>query len=771
MTATQATKPGKDRDPAELFEWSALVQECSKSPHLQFIDLSNATIPVIRELLNLNNALTMSKIPILLGKYIIRMALIYVKGYMPEALREHLTPEKIRVSVESDELQILLKKKVKSEPSLMMMVLKNILSATIGSSLDTLSALLAEKPLHADGPNAQPTAFATKPYVVTERREVPRKSPPPAPAIFSDAFSTKQSAAESSSRPQTPRKRPHSPDYRQPPQSPQFRQPAQQSPQCRLPSQQSPQYRHPSQQSPHYRQPSQSPQYRQPSPSPHYRQPSPSPNYYRQPSPAPSQGFMSPQRRTTSAPRTPTPQSWQQAPESNGEVTTFVRQISNLMAEAEQEFGQPSATPQRQPSPSVMVLEDIQIQPPYTDEQQQQQPIDDGTYEYEDSAEPESGDVAVEADDPSQGCYRNELDYDAAPAEQSAEPVPEPDGQDDGGYYGEGGVYDEGDADANPMERPPSVENSLPRADEYVDYRAGDMAIPVADVVQPEPDLEPQLEPEPEPEPIDPTQRHLLANYLPNDESYYDDANANGYEASNDYDDYDDEGGAAAVSYDDGVLPGQLEDERRTPPQTASTVLQRQPSVTISQSRIKPNAPDFEALLATERRPSMVMLPAEPPQPTPVAVSPEPEPIDRSRPPSLMGDIVSNGVVIASAPVSSSISTSSSSSSSSKSKHRKRQHGERMKHAPAPPSPAAAPPAATPVLDDRIVIDDDDDDIYVAADSSGIGGNQNYGQYAPASRYSPNEPRPVAATATMPAPSRKRKKHSHKSQPTTPLTY
>lgn len=128
----------------EAFSRAALYQECAKSPILKHINIETTSIETIRELLNKNNSLELRKIPILFSKFVIKFILKYAKSKFTQL--SCLTPENIKVEVESDEMQYILSTESKFKPSLVMMVSKNIAFAVLGSSILALRDNLINEP-------------------------------------------------------------------------------------------------------------------------------------------------------------------------------------------------------------------------------------------------------------------------------------------------------------------------------------------------------------------------------------------------------------------------------------------------------------------------------------------------------------------------------------------------------------------------------------------------------------------------------------------------
>lgn len=119
----------------DAFLRAALYEECTKSAILQHVDIENASVEGLRDLLNKNNLVVFRKMPILMSKVLVKYGLEYLKTkFKPLSM---LTPESIRVCVEADEMQYLLTTSSKFQPNIIFIVSKNIVLSLIGTSIST----------------------------------------------------------------------------------------------------------------------------------------------------------------------------------------------------------------------------------------------------------------------------------------------------------------------------------------------------------------------------------------------------------------------------------------------------------------------------------------------------------------------------------------------------------------------------------------------------------------------------------------------------------
>lgn len=129
---------------SEAFIKAALYQQCANSPILKHVDLDNADVETLRDLINKNNMLNLRKLPILMSKFVVQVSLRFIISKFP-AISSHVRPDQIRICIEDDEMQYLLTKQSTMQPNIIIIVAKNIIVSMLGTSIEALANSFNEK--------------------------------------------------------------------------------------------------------------------------------------------------------------------------------------------------------------------------------------------------------------------------------------------------------------------------------------------------------------------------------------------------------------------------------------------------------------------------------------------------------------------------------------------------------------------------------------------------------------------------------------------------
>lgn len=131
-------------NPDDAFAKATLFAEFAKDPILNMIDPAKADLQSLTETLNKNNLFNLHQLPILLSKFVAKTGFQFVVNRIP-ALKDHLTPELIRVEIESDELKYLMESSTSYKPSIVFIVTKNIIIGLLGSKITGLKKTLSSE--------------------------------------------------------------------------------------------------------------------------------------------------------------------------------------------------------------------------------------------------------------------------------------------------------------------------------------------------------------------------------------------------------------------------------------------------------------------------------------------------------------------------------------------------------------------------------------------------------------------------------------------------
>lgn len=121
----------------ESFTKAAIYQQCRKSNILRHIDLKDAEVGVMRDLINRENLLSLRKLPIIFSKFVVKTGLEFACDKFPKA-GKFIQPKHIRVDVEDDEMEFLLATNSSFKPNLVFIVTKNIALGVLGDSVSAL---------------------------------------------------------------------------------------------------------------------------------------------------------------------------------------------------------------------------------------------------------------------------------------------------------------------------------------------------------------------------------------------------------------------------------------------------------------------------------------------------------------------------------------------------------------------------------------------------------------------------------------------------------
>lgn len=148
----------------EAFARAALYAVCEKSPILKQIQTKNLQVSELRELININSSFQTRYLPILLSKFVIKIALQYgVNTFKKDypTLCDYIKPENLKVIVESDELACLelsTPNNILKKHNIMFTVMKNIITNVLGLTLDNLEKILNDVGIvETDGSSTEET--------------------------------------------------------------------------------------------------------------------------------------------------------------------------------------------------------------------------------------------------------------------------------------------------------------------------------------------------------------------------------------------------------------------------------------------------------------------------------------------------------------------------------------------------------------------------------------------------------------------------------------
>lgn len=193
----------------DAFTKAALYETCLKSNILRNIDLDNVDTQTLRKLVNKNNALSMREFPIVISKVLVKFGLTFVTEKMPR-LRAYINPENMSTNIEADELACLeVQEQAQGgtfQPSIYMIVAKNIAASVLGTSIQSLRELIT-KTVEPIKPGTSIPARSEVPFVANKiqinsvQQAIPDIDAPKHFTNFADTFKSPRNDNNNSDAP------------------------------------------------------------------------------------------------------------------------------------------------------------------------------------------------------------------------------------------------------------------------------------------------------------------------------------------------------------------------------------------------------------------------------------------------------------------------------------------------------------------------------------------------------------------------------------------
>lgn len=175
----------------EAFTRATLYHSCLKSDILKHVDIDNADLDTLRDLVNKHSLLNSRKLPIIISKLLTKKCLEFVINKFPN-LKNTLTPQNIRIDVEDDELAYLMNSTSSFKPNIVCLVTKNIVISLLGSSIEAFKTHLinsSESESSSSSSSLSPSATPHVPKIVINPTKINLKNHA-MPTKFTETFNT-----------------------------------------------------------------------------------------------------------------------------------------------------------------------------------------------------------------------------------------------------------------------------------------------------------------------------------------------------------------------------------------------------------------------------------------------------------------------------------------------------------------------------------------------------------------------------------------------------
>lgn len=182
----------------EAFTRATLYHSCLKSDILKHVDIDNADLDTLRDLVNKHSLLNSRKLPIIISKLLTKKCLEFVINKFPN-LKNTLTPQNIRIDVEDDELAYLMNSTSNFKPNIVCLVTKNIVVSLLGSSIEAFKTHLLN---NSESESSSSSSTTSSSSLSTTTPHVPKIIIKPTkinlknhtmPTKFTDTFNTSRS--------------------------------------------------------------------------------------------------------------------------------------------------------------------------------------------------------------------------------------------------------------------------------------------------------------------------------------------------------------------------------------------------------------------------------------------------------------------------------------------------------------------------------------------------------------------------------------------------
>lgn len=183
----------------DAFTRATLYHSCLKSDILKHIDIDNADLDTLRDLVNKHSLLNSRKLPIIISKLLTKKCLEFAINKFPN-LKNTLTPQNIRIDVEDDELAYLMNSTSSFKPNIVCLVTKNIAVSLLGSSIEAFKTHLLNRSVSESSSSSSANDNKIVPKIVIKPTKINLKNRT-IPHKYSNTFSPeRRSSSETSTQ-------------------------------------------------------------------------------------------------------------------------------------------------------------------------------------------------------------------------------------------------------------------------------------------------------------------------------------------------------------------------------------------------------------------------------------------------------------------------------------------------------------------------------------------------------------------------------------------